>query len=371
MRPLVATIDLSALCHNLQQVRHHAPAPRIFAVVKANAYGHGVHAVVEALKQHPDCHGFAVACVEEAIDVRRIAPDARILVLQGGFAADDYQQAARLGLDMVIQSEAQAACLLATPLPHPLPIWLKIDSGMHRLGLTCDEVQRWFHRLHGQPSVASLNLISHFACADEPEHALNQQQRAAFNSLHALPFAYRSFANSAALLTAPETHFDWLRPGIMLYGASPFADRPAAALGLRPAMTLGGQLMGVRDINPGESVGYGASWTATHPTRIATLSCGYADGYPRTAPSGTPVIVDGQRAPLVGRVSMDMLMVDVSHLPHAQTGTPFELWGKQLPVDEVAAACGTLGYELLSKVAARVPRYYPRTTAITDTPSNA
>lgn len=358
MRPLVANIDLSALRHNVQQVRHHAPVQRLFAVVKANAYGHGVHEVVNALASNPDCNGFAVACVEEAIDVRHIVPDRRILVLQGGFTTDDYQLAAQLNLDMALQNEEQAACLLATKLPTPLHVWLKLDSGMHRLGLDCSGIRRVFAQLQHHPQIASIGLISHFACADEPTHPLNQQQRDAFFSLNDVPFAHRSFANSAALLTAPETHADWLRPGIMLYGASPFADISAQQLGLQPAMTLGGKLISVREIASGESVGYGASWVAERPTRIATLSCGYADGYPRTAPTGTPIIVAGQRASLVGRVSMDMLMVDVSHIPSAQAGTAFELWGKQLPVDEVAAACGTIGYELLSKLAARVCRHY-------------
>jgi alanine racemase len=264
--------------------------------------------------------------------------------------------AAQLCLDVVVQSREQAEMLLGVQLVRPLRVWLKLDSGMHRLGFSADELRDWHARLCGAEQVEELNLVSHFACADLPGHPLNQAQLESYRSLDTLVFANRSLANSAAILTLPEAHLDWLRPGIMLYGASPFAERTAAELGLRPAMTLSGALIAVREVAVGESVGYGASWVAERPTRIGTISCGYADGYPRTAPAGTPVLVGGQRAPLVGRVSMDMLTVDLSAVPAAQVGTPVELWGAQLPVDEVASACGTIGYELLSKLTARVPR---------------
>lgn len=353
MRPLVATIDLSAIRHNYALAKGCAPGRQAFAVVKANAYGHGAREVVSAL---PDADGFVVACLEEAGEVRALHGKARVLLLQGCFEAKEYLMAAQLGLDVVVQSREQAEALLGCTLNRPLNVWLKLDSGMHRLGFSAAELRDWHARLCGSEQVAELNLISHFACADLPEHPLNAVQLAAYRSLDDLPFAKRSLANSAAILTRPEAHMDWLRPGIMLYGASPFAERPAAELGLKPAMTLSGSLIAVREVPAGESVGYGASWVAERPTRIGTLSCGYADGYPRSAPVGTPVLVGGRRVPLVGRVSMDMLTVDLSAVPEAQVGTPVELWGAQLPVDEVAAACGTIGYELLSKLTARVPR---------------
>ncbi|MFZ3183853.1 MAG: alanine racemase [Pseudomonas sp.] len=356
MRPLVATVDLAAIRHNYAFAQRCAPGRYAFAVVKANAYGHGVREVVEALAGQAD--GFAVACLEEALVVRESNASARILLLEGCFEAGEYQLAAQLGLDLVVQGAEQAEALLAAELAAPLRVWLKLDSGMHRLGFSPEQLRAWHGRLQGAPQVAELNLLSHFACADERGHPLTEQQVEVFLDLLDLDFAQRSLANSAAILTIPAAHMDWLRPGIMLYGATPFADLSVQELGLRAAMSLTAQIIGLREVPAGESVGYGASWTAPRDSRIATVSCGYADGYPRHAPSGTPVLIAGRRAPLVGRVSMDMLSVDVTDLPQAQLGDAVELWGAQLPVDEVAQACGTIGYELLSKVTARVPRRY-------------
>jgi alanine racemase len=356
MRPLLATIDLSAIRHNLAVARRCAPGREVFAVVKANAYGHGVREVVTAL--HDEADGFAVASLEEAAEVRALHGEARILLLQGCFEADEYQFAAQLGLDVVLHDEQQLQQLLARALPRGLNVWLKLDSGMHRLGFTAAALRQAHGRLLGAAQVAELNLLSHFACADERGDELTEEQLGDFLGLLDLPFTQRSLANSAAVLTIPAAHMDWLRPGIMLYGASPFADLSAAELGLQAAMTLSGRLIACRQLQPGESVGYGASWRAARPSRIGTVSCGYADGYPRHAPSGTPVFIGGQRVPLVGRVSMDMLTVDRTDLPAAQVGDEVQLWGAQLPVDEVARAAGTIGYELLSKVTARVPRRY-------------
>lgn len=356
MRPLVATIDLAAIRHNYAFAQRCAPGRHAFAVVKANAYGHGVREVVEALAAQAD--GFAVACLEEALVVRELTASARILLLEGCFEADEYQLAAQLGLDVVVQGVEQAEALLAAELAAPLRVWLKLDSGMHRLGFSPEQLRQAHGRLQGTPQVAELNLLSHFACADERGHPLTEQQVEVFLDLLDLDFAQRSLANSAAILTIPAAHMDWLRPGIMLYGATPFVDLTVAELGLQAAMSLTAQIIAVREVPAGDTVGYGASWTAARDSRIATVSCGYADGYPRHAPSGTPVIIAGQRVPLVGRVSMDMLSVDVTDLPQAQLGAAVELWGAQLPVDEVAQACGTIGYELLSKVTARVPRRY-------------
>lgn len=356
MRPLVATIDLSAIVHNYAVAKRCAPGRQAFAVVKANAYGHGVREVVTAL--HDVADGFAVASLEEAAEVRALHGTARILLLEGCFAADEYPIAAQLGLDLLLHSEQQAEQLLATSLGRPLNVWLKLDSGMHRLGLSATAVREWHARLQGAPQVAELNLLSHFACADERGSETTELQLEQFLELLDLQFAQRSLANSAAILTIPAAHMDWLRPGIMLYGATPCADLGVAELGLRPAMSLTAQLIACRDVAVGETVGYGGTWRAERPSRIGTLSCGYADGYPRHAPAGTPVIVRGQRVTLVGRVSMDMLTVDLTDLPAAEIGDTVELWGAQLPVDEVAQAAGTIGYELLSKVTARVPRRY-------------
>lgn len=230
MRPLVATIDLSAIRHNYARARACAPGRQVFAVVKANAYGHGAREVVSAL---PEADGFVVACLEEAGEVRGLHGRARVLLLQGCFEAKEYLMAAQLGLDVVVQSREQAEALLASNLVRPLNVWLKLDSGMHRLGFAADELRAWHARLAGAEQVAELNLLSHFACADLPGHPLNQIQLDCYRGLDDLAFANRSLANSAAILTRPEAHLDWLRPGIMLYGASPFAERPAAEFDLR------------------------------------------------------------------------------------------------------------------------------------------
>ena len=356
MRPLVATVDLDALRHNYLLAKQCAPRRKAFAVVKANAYGHGAAQAVTALREIAD--GFAVACLEEAEVVRTSAPQARILLLEGCFEPCEYLRAAELGLDVAVQDMRQADWLLAAGLARPLNVWLKLDSGMHRLGFNMDGLRECHARLQGAAQVGELNLISHFACADERGHPLNELQLERYGALLELAFDNCSLANSAAVLTLPQAHMSWIRPGIMLYGATPFAELGARELGLRPVMTLGGALIAIRELHAGESVGYGASWVAQRPSRIGTVSCGYADGYPRSAPSGTPVVIHGQRVPLAGRVSMDMLAVDPTDLPQAQLGDAVELWGAQMPIDELAHACGTSGYELLTKVTGRVPRRY-------------
>ena len=356
MRPLVATVDLAALRHNYLLSKQCAPQRQAFAVVKANAYGHGVREAVTALSEIAD--GFAVACLEEAEEVRLSAPDARVLLLEGCFEPAEYLRAAELGLDVAIQDRRQADWLLSAKLSRPLNVWLKLDSGMHRLGFTPDDLRACHAQLKGQATVGELNLISHFACADERDHELTELQLERYSGLLALPFNHCSLANSAAVLALPQAHMAWIRPGIMLYGATPFAELSAQALGLRPVMTLTGALIAVRDVARGESVGYGAGWVAQRASRIGTVSCGYADGYPRSAPSGTSVVIHDQRVPLAGRVSMDMLAVDLTDLPQAQLGDAVELWGAQMPIDELAQACGTIGYELLTKVTGRVPRRY-------------
>ncbi|MCQ4321186.1 alanine racemase [Stutzerimonas stutzeri] len=356
MRPLVATVDLAALRHNYQLARQCAPGRKAFAVVKADAYGHGSPAAVECLREVAD--GFAVASLEEAEQVRSVDSNARLLLLEGCFEPSEYVAAAELGLDVAVQGEAQLDALLAAHIERPLNLWLKLDSGMHRLGFSADALRHAHARLQGAAQVAELNLMSHFACADERGHPLNEAQLEQFTGLLDLEFDNRSFANSAAVLTMSAAHMDWLRPGIMLYGASPFADLSAETLGLKPVMTLTAAIIAIREVAVGECVGYGAGWVAQRPSRIATVSCGYADGYPRTAPPGTCVAIRGQRVPLAGRVSMDMLTIDITDLPPASLGDAVELWGNQIPVDELAQACGTIGYELLTKVTQRVPRRY-------------
>ncbi|KHL70741.1 alanine racemase [Pseudomonas flexibilis] len=356
MRPLVATVDLAAIRHNYAQAKRCAPGRRALAVVKADAYGHGAAMVATALAEEAD--GFAVCCVEEARVVRANAPKARILLLEGCFDEEDWRTAVALNLDVAVQGTEQAERLLMLRSDRQLNVWLKLDSGMHRLGFSAEEIRHWAERLRAAPQVAEVNLISHLACADERGHELTGQQLDCYVDLQDVAFDQRSFANSAAVLTFAPAHMDWVRPGIMLYGASPFTGMSAAELGLTPAMSLTAQIIALHDVPAGEGVGYGAAWVAQRPSRIATVSCGYADGYPRHAPSGTPVVVRGRRVPLAGRVSMDMLAIDVTDLPEARIGDAVELWGAQLSVDEVAKAAGTIGYELLTKVTARVRREY-------------
>lgn len=323
-------------------------------MVKANAYGHGAREVVTAL--HDDADGFAVACLEEAAEVRALHASARILLLEGCFEASEYALAGQLRLDLVIQGAEQGEAFLAAGLDIPLNVWLKLDSGMHRLGFD-PAALRWHARLRNHPGVRELNLISHFACADERNHPLTEQQLESFLGLLDLDFDQRSLANSAAVLTIPAAHMDWLRPGIMLYGSTPLADLSAAELGLRPAMSLGAQLISLREVAVGERR------LRRHLDRRAAGADRHGQlrlrrrlsAYRASRDSGTG---RGRRATLAGRVSMDMLAVDLSDLPEARVGDPVELWGAGLSVDEVARACGTLGYELLSKVTARVPRRY-------------
>ena len=352
MRPLVAHIDLAAITHNYALARQCAPGRQALAVVKADAYGHGLEPVVAALS---DADGFAVACLEEAERVRRVASQARLLLLEGCFAVAEYQRAAELGVDVVLHSAEQAEGLLASVLPAPLRVWLKLDSGMHRLGFDEAALRHWHARLQAASQVSELNLISHFACADERGNSLTELQLERFLDVLDLPFAQRSLANSAAVLMIPAAHMDWLRPGIMLYGASPFAELSAGELGLRPAMSLRAEVIALREVQAGETVGYGGSWQATHDTRIATVSCGYADGYPRHAPGGTPILVAGKRTQTLGRVSMDMLACDLTDLPEAGVDSEVVLWGEGLPADEVAASAGTICYELFCALARRVP----------------
>lgn len=351
-RPILATIDLSALAANLARARRAAPAARIWAVVKADGYGHGL---LRAASAFASADGLALLEFDRASVLRQHFPQHRILMLEGPFEFADVRQAVREKLELIVHTAVQLEWIEA--LAHetdtcPERIWLKFDSGMHRLGFDDVALAAARQRLHAA-GVASVGLLSHFANADraggiEPALARLAPVRAA----HDGPC---SFANSAAVLASPGTHVDWVRPGIMLYGASPFADRSAADLGLRAAMSLRSELIAVRRIEAGEAVGYGSTFVADGGMRVGTVACGYADGYPRHAPTGTPVLVDGVRTRLVGRVSMDMLGVDLEPVPQATVGSRVELWGRDLPIDEVAAAAGTIGYELMCALAARVP----------------
>jgi alanine racemase len=351
-RPIHAHIALAALKNNLRIVRRTCSS-RIMAVIKANAYGHGLLQVAGALD---DAEGIALLDLNDAVQLRAAGSRQTILLLEGFFSPEDLPLIAEYDLATVIHSAQQLAMLDAYPLRNRLQVWVKINSGMNRLGFLPQEVPAVMERLKAHRAVRDVTLMTHFSHADEAEGVAGQLER--FNGLTAAYRVPRSLANSAALLRYPATHGDWVRPGIMLYGASPFADTSAQRLGLQAVMTLSSAIISVREIQPGEHVGYAGLFRAHTCTRIGTVACGYADGYPRHAPTGTPILVNGQRTRTLGRVSMDMLSVDLSGIADAQVGSRVTLWGEGLPVEEVAHAAGTISYELLCALTARVPVTY-------------
>ena len=358
-RPIRVTISAAALAHNLMIARQHAGAAKIWAVVKANAYGHGLLRVAQAMRE---ADGFAMLDFVDALRLRQAGNTQPLLMLEGIFKPEDVALLLRHRLTPVIhnleQIEMLAKALDSELGDGTLDIYLKVNSGMNRLGFTRDKVRLAWNALAGNPRIASITLMTHFADADGASGIAAQMRY--FNEVTQACMttkpAPRSLANSAALLRFPEaTRADWVRPGIMLYGCSPFSFRSAAQIGLRPAMTLTAEIVAVQHLEAGELVGYGMTYEAAREMRIGVVACGYADGYPRHAPSGTPVLVAGQRTGTVGRVSMDLLCVDLSKLPEAGVGTTATLWGLGLPCDEVALAAGTVSYELLCALAPRVP----------------
>lgn len=356
-RPIHARIDAAALAANLAAVRSLAPQSRLWAVVKANAYGHGLLRAAEALRS---ADGFALLDLNEAARLREAGFLHPILLLEGIFGAHDIETVDALHLTPVVHQREQIDLIEAASasgqLRRPLDVYLKVNSGMNRLGFSGDAVAKAHARLKGLRGVKTVTLMTHFADADGPTGVAAQMGQ--FNADTMGLAGPRSVANSAAILRYPETHTDWVRPGIMLYGASPFPDQSATALGLKPAMTLGSEIIAVQTLKRGEGVGYGYLYRAEREMRIGIVACGYADGYPRHAPgtnaSGTPVLVNGVRTRTVGRVAMDMLYVDLTPLPAAGSGSRVTLWGEGLSADEVAAAAGTVSYELMCALAARV-----------------
>jgi alanine racemase len=344
MRPARALIDLAALRHNyrLARARHGG---RALAVVKANAYGHGARQCARALAEIAD--GFAVAFLEEALELRAAGITAPILLLEGLFATDELAEAARHELWIVVHHDEQIRMIETTELERPLSVWLKMNSGMNRAGFLPEALGGAWQRLKDSGKVAEITLMSHFARADEPHVITTAEQISRFDAAtRHLPGA-RSLANSGAVLGWPAAHRDWARPGILLYGADPM---PGDGNGLLPVMSLESAVIAVREIAAGAPLGYGARFVADRPTRVGLVAMGYADGYPRVVPDGTPVAVDGTRTRLIGRVSMDMLTVDLTDLRGAGLGSPVELWGGNIPVNRIAEAAGTIAYELLCNV---------------------
>jgi alanine racemase len=350
-RPIRARFDPAALRHNHAVAQSHAGSARLWSVVKANAYGHGLERTVAALADIAD--GFALIELESAIAMREAGLRQPILILEGCYSAEELPSFAESHLTPVFHSLAQVETFCALALPVRLPVYLKLNTGMNRLGLEAGELDDALAMLASTSSAGSITLMTHFADADGTSGVAWQMARLqAMCAGRSLPL---SLANSAALLRFPDAIGDWARPGIMLYGSSPFSDQSAEELGLRPVMTLESQLIAVRDIAIGDHVGYGCLFCAERPMRIGVVACGYADGYPRSAPTGTPILVSGQRTRTLGRVSMDKLCVDLTELPNAEVGDPVTLWGEGLAADDVASAAGTISYELFCALADRVP----------------
>ncbi|AQH04860.1 alanine racemase (plasmid) [Burkholderia sp. KK1] len=349
-RPISARIHLDAIRHNLRAVKRTAPSSHVWSVIKANAYGHGIERIYPALAE---ADGIALLNLDEAVRVRELGWTKPVLLLEGVFEPKDVETADRHRLTVTVHCDEQLAMLEAAQPRERIDIQLKMNSGMNRLGFRPGEFERAWRRASAIGSIGAIGLMSHFANADDG--AIDWQIDAFDAVTRDLP-GTRSLANSAAVLWHPRAHRDWVRPGTILYGASPTGcARHIEDAGLRAAMTLSSRIIGVQTLTPGETIGYGRTFAADRPMKIGVVACGYADGYPRHAPAGTPVAVDGVRTRIVGRVSMDMLTVDLTPCPAAGIGSSVELWGERIKVDEVAEPSGTIGYELMCALARRVP----------------
>jgi alanine racemase len=354
MTPMVsATIDTGALKHNLRKVRQRAPRSRVMAVIKANAYGHGLVSVARALTE---ADAFAVARVDEGLTLRNAGIDKRTVLLEGVFDRGQLDSAAAAGFELVVHTAEQIELLRQARSGASFKVWLKLDTGMNRLGFKGADFGAALEALRALPAVESpVNFFTHFASADSPDLATTGEQLARFAQAIGSQPGERSIANSAGMLGFPEAQADWVRPGLLLYGVSPFDGSVGADYGLLPVMTLRSHVIALKDLEPGETVGYGGTWTARRATRLAVAAVGYGDGYPRNLASGSPVLVNDERAPLAGRVSMDMIGIDVTDLARVpRLGDPVILWGAGLPVEEIAVWADTIPYELLCGISQRV-----------------
>lgn len=342
------TIDNNALSHNLKKVREYAPGCKVMAVIKADAYGHGMLAVAEQLD---DAEMFAVAMPAEAYALRAAGCNKAIIVLHGFSDAGELEQFSRLNLSTVIHQQNQLKTLLNHALTEPIDAWIKVDTGMHRLGISSDQVDSYFTALRNCHNVANVFLMSHFANADEVDNCLNNRQIEDFVKVTNNTGVGRSMANSAAIMRLPQSHFEVVRPGIMLYGSSPFHELSAGDLGLQAVMQFESTIIDIKAVSAGESIGYGSTYTSDEDKRVGVVAAGYGDGYPRHARNGTPVWVNNQNCGLLGRVSMDSLCIDLSEI-EAGLGDRVVLWGKELSVDTVASSSDSIGYELLCNAGA-------------------
>lgn len=350
-RPALITIDSAALRHNLAQVKRLAPDSQVLAMVKANGYGHGMVTIAKALH---DADGFGVASIDEGIILREAGIKQPIFLMEGLFSPDELTLAALHHFTLIIHHEPQVAMLQSVKLKTPLSVWLKVNTGMNRLGLSSEAFPACYQTLMASPMVDKpIGVMTHFAEADNPNTEATVKQLEAFMPLVEGLDSPMSLCNSAGILSLPMAHADWVRPGLMLYGASPFAGETGADRGLKPVMTFSSRLMAIQAVKKGQKVGYGGTWAAKSDTRIGIVAAGYGDGYPQQAKNGTPVLVNDTLCALAGRVSMDMLAVDLKASKEAAIGDPVTLWGDGLPVETVAHHSFTSPYELLTSMPAR------------------
>ena len=354
MRPgAYALLNQAALQHNLAQVRAYRPSAKVMAVIKANGYGHGLIAIAQALE---GADAFAVARVDEGIRLREAGCKKPMTVLEGFSSNEELSALLRYQLDTVVHCPEQLPLLQQRPEQAALKVWLKMDTGMNRLGFKAQAFAEAHHQLQHCPVVIQpVGLMTHLANADVGHDDFTLRQVDLFNEATQGWVGPRSIANSAGLIGWPQTNADWVRPGVMLYGVSPFPGKTGVDLGLEPAMALQSRLIAIKPISKGETLGYGCAWRCHQDTLVGVVAIGYGDGYPRHAKEGTPVLVNGQRVPLIGRVSMDMLTVDLASQPGAKLGDPVILWGKGLPVEEIADCAATIPYTLLCGITQRVP----------------
>ncbi|MBS1170294.1 MAG: dadX [Burkholderiaceae bacterium] len=352
-RPLVATIDFAALQHNFSVVRATVPKAKTFCVVKANAYGHGLDRCARAFAAS---EGLALIEIENAVHLREIGWHKPIVLLEGFFDPQDIQTVAHHQLELAVHCNEQLDMLEKATLDRQLDVHLKLNTGMNRLGFKPEAMRTAYERLRVLPAVRSIKFMTHFANGEvaDPAYVSVAEQVRRFQAATAGLPGERNLSNSGAILMYPELATDWVRPGIMLYGGTP-GGKTAEAFGLKPAMTLTSEIIAVQHINKGDAIGYGSIFIADRPMTIGVVACGYADGYPRRAPEGTPIVVDGVKTRLVGRVSMDMLTVDLTPVKGAHVGSKVTIWGEGMPIEEVAVASGTVGYELMCALSLRVP----------------
>ncbi|MBJ7223737.1 MULTISPECIES: alanine racemase [unclassified Brenneria] len=356
MKTATAVINRRALRHNLQRIRQLAPQSRLVAVVKANAYGHGI---IESAHTFRDADCYGVARLSEALQLRAAGITKPILLLEGFFSAEDLSLVVEHQLETAVHSNEQLAALEQANLPQPVRVWMKLDTGMHRLGILPEHAEAFYQRLAQCRNVVQpVNVMSHFCRADEPQADTTERQLARFDAFTQGKPGAQSIAASGGILLWPQAHRDQVRPGIILYGVSPLDTEDAAHFGFQPAMTLTSHLIAVREHKAGEPVGYGSIWTSKRDTKLGVVAIGYGDGYPRSAPAGTPVWINGREVPLSGRVSMDMITVDLGPDAQDKAGDEVILWGKALPVEHIAAHTGISAYELITRLTQRTRLEY-------------